>query len=54
MIGYRMAVQPSNSVDATALAIAYHASVQSGVKAAPDAIGKYAADMINAFSAARK
>jgi hypothetical protein len=45
-------LQPSSSVEATALAIAYHALREA--KPTPEAVGKYAAEMMNAFSAARK
>lgn len=51
---HRDAVQPSNSVEATALAIAYHASLQSGAKLTPENVGKAAAELLNAFTAARK
>jgi len=47
-------VQPSSSVEATALAIAYHATTVAGAKTKAEAVGKYAAEIINAFSAARK
>jgi len=48
------AVQPSSSVEATALAIAYHALRHGDAKVTPQAVGQFAAEMMNAFSAARK
>lgn len=49
------AVQPSSSVEATALAIAYHALRAAGNdKPAAADIGKFAAEMINEMSKQRK
>ncbi len=50
------AIQPSQSVEATALAIAYHALRSGGgeAKISAEAVGEYAAAMLNAMSKARK
>lgn len=56
MLAHSGAIQPSDSVEATALAIAYHAVRTSGgeAKVSAEAVGEYAAAMMNAMSKARK
>ena len=56
MLAHGGAIQPSDSVEATALAIAYHAVRTSGgeAKVSAEAVGEYAAAMMNAMSKARK
>jgi hypothetical protein len=52
---FEPAVQPSGSVEATALAIAYHALRAAGNdKPSAADIGKFAADMLNELSMQRK
>ena len=48
------AIQPSGSVEATALAIAYDALRRGNDKVSADAVGEYAATLLNAMSKARK
>ena len=48
------AVQPSSSVEATVLAIAYDAVKRGDAKVTPQAVGQFAAEMMNAFSKSRK